>query len=482
MSADENEPTNVPEPPGAGAASLTGGPDREYRSGEIEPSQVIQSPAVSDGDWEEKTVVDDSQLYNTKEGPNTLSIGTTTSDDELTIDEPNKSVSAGLSRPLARGRPAPGPARPAPAAGRPAPAAGRPAPVPGRPAPLTPTPAAQVPERAQGKLVVIAGNDAGREYPLHGQTFTVGRGIDNDVVLTDIAVSRKHMSISFDGSRYQLTDIGSGNGTIINQRVETGTRMLGHADRIEIGNTVFRLEHPASEKQAWAAGGAPARPAPPPNLSSGSPAPPAAPSPALPLPASPPRPAPPESSGLPLPPPHHNSGSGPPTTMTGSSPVGDIAFERSKLESAPQPEAPSPWSPPVAPSPAVAPDVASGVAAGVAVAAHASPAYVPLVPRGPISGRMLLVGATATLVGLIAIAIAGMLIGGDQAMAGHEVEPPMRVEEMLLSWIAPVLELGAIPPGVDASGPSGPGGGPDALPSGGPSERDEPAGDDSPAP
>jgi hypothetical protein len=163
--------------------------------------------------------------------------------------------------------------------------------------------------------------------------------------------------------------------------------------------------------------------------------------------------------------------------------VGDIAFERSKLESAPQPEAPSPWSPPVAPSPAVAPDVASGVAPGVALAAHTSPAYVPLVPRGPISGRMLLVGATATLVGLISISIAGMLIGGDQAMTGHEVEPPVRVEEMLLSWIAPVLELGAepgaLPPGVDPNGPSS---GPDALPSGSQPESDEPAGDGSPAP
>jgi hypothetical protein len=467
LSADENEPTRVPEPPGG--ASLTGGPDREYRSGEIEPSQVIQSPPAVEGDWEEKTVVDDSQLYNTKEGPSTLSIGTTTSDDELTIDEPNKSVSTSLPRP-APGRPAPAPGRPAPAPGRPAPApgpvgapaAGRAGPAPGRPAPIAPPPAAQIPEAAQGKLVVIAGNDAGREFPLQGKTITVGRGIDNDVVLTDIAVSRKHMSIAFDGSRYQLADKGSGNGTIINQRVETGTRMLCHADRIEIGNTVFRLEHPASEKDSWAQA-APAKPAaPPPKVSSGSPAPPTA----LPLPASPPPPVSAESSGLPLPPPQH--GAGPPTTITGSSPVGDMAFERPKPESAPQPEASSPWSPPpVAPSPAAAPGPAPGPAAagtpgavpgvpGPGLAAHASATHAPLVPRGPISARKLLVGTTATLVGLIAIAIGGMMIGGDESLAGQTMEPPVNVEEMLFSWIAPVLELGdasgALPPGIDPAG------------------------------
>jgi hypothetical protein len=484
MTADENEPTRVPDQPGVDGLLLTGGPDREYRSGEIEPSQVIQAPAA-EGDWEEKTVVDDSQLYNTKEGPSTLSIGTTTSDDELTIDEPNKSMSPSLPRPPAAARPAAAPGRPAPAAapGRPAPAAGRGGPAPARPAPLPSPPATQVPEAAQGKLVVIAGNDTGREFPLQGKTITVGRGIDNDVVLTDIAVSRKHMSIAFDGSRYQLTDQGSGNGTIINQRVETGSRTLSHADRIEIGNTVFRFEHPAGEKQSWA----PAAPAAPlPKTSSG----PAVPS-GLPLPASPPPPASPESSGLPLPPPQHASG--PPATLTGSSPIGDLAFERPLQESAQQPEGPSPWSPPpVAPSPAAAPAIpptpapvgAPGVVPGVlgvfgpGLAAHVSPTHVPLVPYGPLSARKLLVGATATLVGLIAIAVGGMMIGGDQSPDGQTMEPPVNVEEMLFSWIAPVLELGdasgALPPGIDLG--TGLGTGPASLGPGAPSPSDQPAG------
>ena len=74
-------------------------------------------------------------------------------------------------------------------------------------------------------------------------------------------------------------------------------------------------------------------------------------------------------------------------------------------------------------------------------------------PLGPISARKLLVGATATLVGLIAIAIGGMMIGGDESLAGQTMEPPVNLEEMLFSWIGPVLELsdasGALPPGVD---------------------------------
>jgi hypothetical protein len=472
--APAGEPTNAPAPPEGAAPSLTGGPDREYRSGEIEPSQTIQSPPSHDGDWEEKTVVDDSQLYNTKDGPSTLSIGTTTGEDELTIDEPSRSVATGLARPMAPGRPTPAPARPAPAPARPTNA---------------PAPGAQVPEAALGKLMVIAGNDAGREYPLHGKTITVGRGIDNDVVLTDIAVSRKHMSIGFDGSRYHLSDKGSGNGTIINQRVETGTRVLSHGDRIEIGNTVFRLEHPASEKASWAAG-APAKPPPPPPKLPGAGAPASASaSPALPLPAIPQPPATLHGNALP-PPPHHGAESGPPTTITGSSPVGDIAAERALAESALLPEAPGPWTPPTlvpppmsepalvpppmslqAPAPALMPAAFSAPAA--------SPAYVPMVPRGPLSPRKLLVGTAATFAALIAIAIAGMLIGGDESLAGQSMEPPVRVEEMLLPLLVPLLELGAAP--ASASPAIEPGDLPDAVPDEIPAAP-EPAGDGAPAP
>jgi hypothetical protein len=215
--------------------------------------------------------------------------------------------------------------------------------------------------------------------------------------------------------------------------VETGTRVLSHADRIEIGNTVFRFEHPASERAALAAGGAPARPVPTATIAgSGSPVPPVAPSPGLPLPAvNTPPPASPDRLGLPLQPQH---GAGPNTA--GSSPAEDLHLERPQQESAPPPEAPSPWSAaPQVPPPAMA--------AAASPELLASPAYVPLVPRGPISGRKLLVGTIATFVGLIAIAIAGMLIGGDESIA-QGMEPPMRVEELLLPLLEPLLELGAV--------------------------------------
>ena len=96
-------------------------------------------------------------------------------------------------------------------------------------------------------LVVTAGSDLGREFILDAtRSMTVGRGLDNDIVLTDITVSRKHFDLSFGVSggatRWILSDRGSGNGSLVNDRVEDAPFAISHGDRIEIGQTEFRFE------------------------------------------------------------------------------------------------------------------------------------------------------------------------------------------------------------------------------------------------
>src|SRR5437879_1372871 len=100
-----------------------------------------------------------------------------------------------------------------------------------------------------GTLLVIGGNDRGKRFDLAGPETRVGRGTDQDVVLSDIAVSRRHFTVVFDGSRYKVKDLGSGNGTLVNgQRVDN--YVLNDGDNIEIGQTVMRFEHSASRAHA----------------------------------------------------------------------------------------------------------------------------------------------------------------------------------------------------------------------------------------
>lgn len=93
-------------------------------------------------------------------------------------------------------------------------------------------------------LVVEAGRDRGREFVLVPGETTVGRGMDNEVILSDLSVSRRHLYIVRDGQNLTLRDSGSGNGTLVNgQRVQVQALTVG--DRIEIGETVLRLRAPS---------------------------------------------------------------------------------------------------------------------------------------------------------------------------------------------------------------------------------------------
>jgi ABC transport system ATP-binding/permease protein len=76
----------------------------------------------------------------------------------------------------------------------------------------------------------------GRIYgmPLLKKEATIGRSQDNDVVLPDQTVSRKHARITKSENGYLLTDLGSFNGTFVNDR-PVREAPLNHKDRIKIG-------------------------------------------------------------------------------------------------------------------------------------------------------------------------------------------------------------------------------------------------------
>ncbi len=64
------------------------------------------------------------------------------------------------------------------------------------------------------KVVVVAGPDEGREVPLDS-VLEIGSGAASGLVLTDPAVSRRHVSISQLAGRVVVRDLGSRNGTML---------------------------------------------------------------------------------------------------------------------------------------------------------------------------------------------------------------------------------------------------------------------------
>jgi hypothetical protein len=85
---------------------------------------------------------------------------------------------------------------------------------------------------------VVEGPDAGKEFDLSAST-TVGR--EGDVILSDSDVSRRHASLSFDGSAVTVADLGSTNGTFVNDERVAAARRLEPGDRLRVGKTVFEV-------------------------------------------------------------------------------------------------------------------------------------------------------------------------------------------------------------------------------------------------
>ncbi len=87
------------------------------------------------------------------------------------------------------------------------------------------------------RLIVLRGVDEGKQFDVTGPAVVVGRHSTNPVSLHDTQVSRKHFELkSLPDGGYQLFDLGSGNGTLLNgQPVKAAPLRTG--DRIAVGQT-----------------------------------------------------------------------------------------------------------------------------------------------------------------------------------------------------------------------------------------------------
>lgn len=101
--------------------------------------------------------------------------------------------------------------------------------------PPAPTP------RAAARLIVLEGSHPGRQYAL-SRTATIGRGRTVDVPVEDGLVSREHAIVSQDEMGFLVRDLGSRNGTYVNnQRIDVERIKFG--DRVAVGQTVLLLAH-----------------------------------------------------------------------------------------------------------------------------------------------------------------------------------------------------------------------------------------------
>jgi hypothetical protein len=79
--------------------------------------------------------------------------------------------------------------------------------------------------------------DGGNVYPLHVGLNSVGRLPDNDVVIRDECVSRRHCAVVVHSDlRCELHDVASKNGTLLNGKKITSPTRLQSGDQIVLCN------------------------------------------------------------------------------------------------------------------------------------------------------------------------------------------------------------------------------------------------------
>lgn len=89
------------------------------------------------------------------------------------------------------------------------------------------------------RLICMTGPNKGKVYYLLGKRIIVGRSETADIQIIDSKISREHAEISFAGESYNITDLGSPNGVIINDQKIVQKKLL-EGEKIVIGQTVFK--------------------------------------------------------------------------------------------------------------------------------------------------------------------------------------------------------------------------------------------------
>lgn len=120
-----------------------------------------------------------------------------------------------------------------------------------------PLPDASTSAVADRSLELVLGQ---RRIALSGlEQLSIGRALDNGLILDAASVSRHHARLSRRGENWSVEDLGSTHGTFVNSHRVT-TSVLRGGDRLQLGEQVLHLEAVDARSEAGSGPGRGAKP------------------------------------------------------------------------------------------------------------------------------------------------------------------------------------------------------------------------------
>jgi sigma-B regulation protein RsbU (phosphoserine phosphatase) len=96
-------------------------------------------------------------------------------------------------------------------------------------------------------LIALRGPSAGKRYELR-EECTLGRSFNSDIYIGDLNVSRRHARIHQVDGNHVIEDLGSGNGTFVNDSL-VERHALHQNDIVRIGGSSFRYERAPTDER-----------------------------------------------------------------------------------------------------------------------------------------------------------------------------------------------------------------------------------------
>lgn len=90
-------------------------------------------------------------------------------------------------------------------------------------------------------LVVISGKPLGKSFYLAKETMVLGRDLAADISIGETSISRRHTEFAVTPEGISVKDLGSTNGTFVNDTKVEASKVLADGDLIRCGNTILKF-------------------------------------------------------------------------------------------------------------------------------------------------------------------------------------------------------------------------------------------------